>query len=189
MNSKFKVYDDNQKIKDALQVYFSKYHFADGGYNLKWFKIKLGPFYFPFPNTKSRVAAVKLHDIHHLLTGYTALFKGETEIGAWEIASGCGPYKIAWFLNFGSFLYGVFLYPRSLYKAFMRGRRATTNLYYGAVYDETLLDTSIIDLKKKLGIDSKINNTFGDRLLFSFYVLVVTGIPIVICIILVLFLI
>jgi hypothetical protein len=178
---------DTQKIKDALQDYFSKYHFADGGYNLKWFKIKLGPFYFPFPNTTSRIAAVKLHDIHHLLTGYTALLKGETEIGAWEIASGCGPYKIAWLLNFGSFFYGIFLYPKSLYHAFMRGRRATTNLYYSSLYNDALLSTTVFELKQQLGIDSKTTNTFSDQLLFSLYVTVVTGIPISICIILVLF--
>jgi len=183
------VDDGTQKIKDALQVYFSKYHFEDGGYNLKWFKIKLGPFYFPFPNTKSRIAAVKLHDVHHLLTGYTAFFKGETEIGAWEIASGCGPYKIAWFLNFGSFFYGVFLYPRSLYKAFMRGRRAETNLYYGMPYDEALLNTAVIELKQKLGIDSKTTNTVGDSLLFYFYAIAVVGTPVLICIILILFII
>ena len=183
------MYDDNQKIKDALQVYFSKYHFADGGYNLKWFKIKLGPFYLPVPNTKSRIAAVKLHDIHHILTGYTAFFKGETEIGAWEIAAGCGKYKIAWFLNFSSFLYGIFLYPRGLYKAFMRGRRAATTLYYGTPYDEALLNTTVYDLKQKLGIDSKLNNKVGDILLFYSYVTAIAGIPIFICIILVLFLI
>src|SRR5688572_29212059 len=94
-------YDDSLKIKDALQVYFTRYHFKNGGYDLKWFTIKMGPVYFPLPNIKSRVDAVKIHDIHHLVTGYEANMKGEVEIGGWEIASGCERYTAAWLLNFG----------------------------------------------------------------------------------------
>lgn len=103
-------YPDHLKIKDALQLYFSKYHFVNGGYDLKWFRIKLGPVFIPLPNTKARVDAVKFHDIHHLLTEYPATLKGEAEIGGWEIASGCGKYYAAWVLNFGSLLYGVFFF-------------------------------------------------------------------------------
>src|SRR4051812_4043456 len=97
------VYSNSMKMKDALPVYFSNYHFENGGYDLKWFKIKIGPLYIPFPNTAGRVAAVKIHDLNHILTGYTALPKGEAEIGAWEIASGCGKYPIAWALNSATF--------------------------------------------------------------------------------------
>src|SRR5438552_1307220 len=96
-------YSDSLKIKEALQVYFSLYHFKDGGYADKYFKIKLGRLFIPVPNIKARVNAVKLHDIHHLVTEYTARFDGEVEIGAWEIASGCGKYWIAWILNLGTF--------------------------------------------------------------------------------------
>src|SRR5687768_972265 len=97
------VYPDNLKIKDALQLYFSHYHFENGGYDKKWFKIEAGPLFIPLPNIKSRVDAVKIHDVHHLITGYPATLKGEAEIGAWEIGSGCGKYYAAWLLNFGSF--------------------------------------------------------------------------------------
>jgi len=57
-------YADDLKIKDALQFYFSQYHFKDGGYNDKFFKIKLGPTFIPVPNIKARLDAVKFHDIH-----------------------------------------------------------------------------------------------------------------------------
>jgi NADPH:quinone reductase-like Zn-dependent oxidoreductase len=39
---------------------------------------------------KPGAAGVKLHDIHHVLTGYDTTWRGKAEIGAWEIASGCG---------------------------------------------------------------------------------------------------
>ena len=82
---------------------------------MKLFKIKLGPVFIPLPNTKARVDAVKFHDIHHLLTEYPATLRGEAEIGAWEIASGCGKYYAAWVLNFGSFFYGMFFFPKATY--------------------------------------------------------------------------
>src|SRR5687767_9424048 len=112
------VYPDEMKVKDALQIYFAKYHFANGGYDDKFFKIKTGPFYIPLPNVKDRVDAVKIHDIHHLLTEYPAVWKGEIEIGAWEIASGCGSFWAAWLLNFGAIGIGIFLYPKALITAF-----------------------------------------------------------------------
>src|SRR5690348_12299282 len=99
------VYDDSLKVRNALQQYFSRYHFENGGYHLKWFRIKLGPLYIPLPNTKARIDAVKIHDIHHLVTEYEATLQGETEFVGWEIASGCEKYSVAWLLNFGSFFY------------------------------------------------------------------------------------
>lgn len=159
-------YDNSLKIKDALELYFSKYHFANGGYDLKWFKIKLGPVYLPFPNTKARIEAVKIHDIHHVLTGYEAVLKGEAEIGAWELASGCGRYYMAWILNAGSFFYGMFFFPRALFKAFLKGRSIRSNLYYDTIYNEELLNKTVGELKEKLGILSPNKNNQIDYLLF-----------------------
>jgi hypothetical protein len=86
------------------------------------------------------------------LTEYTALWKGEVEIGGWEIASGCGNLIIAWILNFGSFSIGLFIYPKSLFKAFMHGRNAKTNLYYNYSYDKKLLSRTVGELRKELEI-------------------------------------
>ena len=158
--------EDSWKVKDALQIYFSKYHFADGGYNLKWFKIKLGPIFIPLPNTKGRIAAVKIHDIHHLLTQYKANLKGEAEIGAWELASGCGKYIEAWVLNLGSFSYGLIFFPKALFNAFLFGRAMATNLYYSIIYDETLLNKTVGELRDYVGVNKHRNNSAKDHLLF-----------------------
>lgn len=165
-----RFYPDEMKIEEALQLYFTKYHFADGGYNDKYFKIKIGPILIPFPNTKSRLEAVKFHDIHHLLTEYSALWKGEVEIGAWEIASGCGKHIVAWFLNFGSFSIGVFIYPKALFKAFMMGRRVKTNLYCNYAYDKHLLSRTIGELRKELEIESVKRNNLFDYVYFIFWI-------------------
>jgi hypothetical protein len=165
-------YSDNLKVKDALQLYFSQYHFKDGGYKLKWFKIKLGPVFIPLPNIKARVSAVKIHDIHHLVTEYEANYKGEAEIGAWEIASGCEKYSVAWMLNLGSFFIGVLFYPRHLLAAFLRGRRCSTNLYYETQYDEALLNKTVGELRNKIEPVSSGNNSYKDYLLFMWWCLI-----------------
>ena len=166
-------YDNNLKIKDALQLYFSRYHFANGGYDLKWFKIKIGPLYIPFPNTKARIEAVKIHDIHHLLTGYEAILKGEAEIGAWELASGCGRYYMAWILNAASFFYGIFFFPKTLLRAFLKGRLIKSNLYHNTLYDHDLLNKTIGELKDKLGLENKNMNSTSDYLSFVMYTIII----------------
>jgi hypothetical protein len=167
------AYPNQLKLKDALQLYFSRYHFANGGYNLKWFKIKIGPIFIPLPNTKARIAAVKLHDIHHITNEYEANLKGEAEIGAWEIASGCGKYYVAWLLNFASFFYGLFFFPRAVYKAFMKGRKAATNFYHFNSYNNVLFDKTVGELRAIIQPTLSSRNSFTDHLWFCTWCLLV----------------
>lgn len=169
---KTNIYSNTLKVKDALQIYFSRYHFANGGYDLKWFKIKVGFLYIPLPNVKVRIDAVKIHDIHHLVTEYEATWQGETEIAAWEIASGCEKYTMAWLLNFGSFFIGMILYPRCLLRAFLRGRKCATNLYFQTNYDEVLLNKTLGELRKKIEIDSSKTISYKDYLFFAWCCLI-----------------
>ena len=62
-------------------------------------RLQAGPIPLFIPNTRSRVRAVRVHDVHHVVTGYATTFAGEAEIGAWEIASGCADHGAAWVLN------------------------------------------------------------------------------------------
>lgn len=159
------LYENDWLVKDALGKYFSKYHFENGGYADRYFRIKLGRLFIPVPNTKARIAAVKIHDIHHLVTGYTAFWRGEVEIGAWEIAAGCGRHYVAWMLNLGSFIVGMFLFPSALYHAFLRGRRAKSSLYYNISYD-LLLTKTIGELRDYVGVDATNKNKRADYLAF-----------------------
>jgi hypothetical protein len=168
-----KMYPDELKVKDALQLYFSKYHFTNGGYNDKWFKIKIGFLYIPLPNTSGRIAAVKIHDIHHIITEYTADIKGEAEIAGWEIASGCGRYYIAWILNAGSFFYGLFIFPRALFRAFINGRKAKTNFYKATVYNEQLLNQTVGSVRKECLESVQKANNFSDVIFFILFSIVV----------------
>src|SRR5262245_38865112 len=134
-------YPDDMPVREALQHYFAEYHFKDGGYNERWFRIKLGPLMIPMPNIPARVEAVKIHDLHHVITGYTAHWKGEVEIGAWELGGGCGRYWVAWLLNAEVFAVGLVLFPRALFRAWRTGRSIPNNLYHGINYDRALEST------------------------------------------------
>jgi hypothetical protein len=84
----------------------------------------------------------RLHDLHHIATEYPTTWKGEAEIGAWELASGCAYYFWAWVLNGAAALVGLLLWPRATVLAFRRGRRCT-NLYHiePGFSDRLLLET------------------------------------------------
>ena len=159
-------YDDNLLVGQALEKYFSNYHFKDGGYAEKWFKIKLGLLYLPLPNVKCRVEAVRIHDLHHIITEYKADLKGETEIGGWEIASGCGKHTIAWILNSGSFFYGLIFYPSHLWRAFMNGKRIRHNFYKLDTFDESLLHIKVGDLRKAVQATNSKDVSLGNVLHF-----------------------
>lgn len=146
------TYDDTLTVGDARERYFAANGF-DGSYGERWVKLKAGPITFGFPNAAGRVPAVKLHDLHHVVTGYDTTWTGESEIGAWELASGCAGFFWAWYLNLSALAIGLMIAPRAVFRAFVRGRR-TSNLYReeGELRDATL-QRSVGELRRVLGLD------------------------------------
>jgi len=142
-------------------------------------RLKAGPFSFKFPNTTARVRAVKLHDLHHVLTEYDTSWTGEAEIGAWEIASGCGRHYPAWLLNLGALAIGLVIAPRKTWRAFIRGRHSA-NLY-PSIFREELLDRHVGDLRHELSIRSEVPRaSVADRAMFivwSIVAVIVTVAP------------
>lgn len=145
-------YGDDSIVADARADYFSRAGFAsDGGYNDRWVWLKAGRVrFFAFPNTAARVRAVKLHDLHHLLAEYDTTWAGEAEIGAWELAAGCGRHYAAWVLNSAAVLVGLLLYPRRVGAAFARGRRSRT--LYATEFSDDLLRLTVGELRRRLSI-------------------------------------
>jgi hypothetical protein len=144
------VYADDEPVRNARQRYFEANGLGEGGYAERWVKFKAGPFPVAFPNTKGRVRAVRMHDLHHLLTGYDTNLLGEGEIGAWEVASGCHHHRAAWVLNLLAYWGGLLAGPASVWRAFVRGRRSG-NLYAGE-WDEALLDRTVGELRNEVGV-------------------------------------
>jgi hypothetical protein len=138
-------YADELRLVDARTQYFAANRLGDGGYSARWVTFKVGPVRFHIPNTQARVAAVRFHDLHHLVTGYDTTWVGEAEIAAWEIASGCARHYAAWLLNLAAMTIGLLLDAAKVRRAFMRGRHSR-NLYREP-FDEVLLLTTVGDLR------------------------------------------
>jgi len=149
------TYDDALSLRDARERYFTANGF-DGSYSERWVKLKAGPLTLAFPNAPGRVRAVKLHDLHHVVTDYNTTWTGEAEIAAWELASGCGRFFWAWYLNLSGFGIGLAIAPRQVVRAFVRGRH-TNNLYrVEGELRESTLRRSVGDLRGALGLDRSV---------------------------------
>jgi hypothetical protein len=88
--------------------------------------------------------------LHHNAAEYETDWPGKAEIAAWELASGCARYPAAWVLNLGAFDAGLVVAPRRLFRAFLRGRRAKTNLYKSSFDESRLNDITVGMLRDQL---------------------------------------
>ena len=138
-------------VRAARAGYFARNGFDERGYEDRWVHLKAGPIPLVFPNTSARVRSVRVHDVHHVVTGYETTWTGEAEIGAWEIASGCADHGAAWVLNLLALPIGLAIAPRATFRAFVRGRRSR-NLYRATI-DDALLARRVDELTAELGLD------------------------------------
>lgn len=143
-------YADDTPMGAARAAYFAANGFVAGGYDDAWVKLHAGPIPIYFPNSPARVRAVRLHDLHHVLTGYDTTWTGEGEIAAWEIASSCADHYAAWLLNLEAMAVGLAIAPGATYDAFIRGRHSR-NLYR-TPFDDSLLQPTVGAMRRQLGL-------------------------------------
>jgi len=145
-------YADDLTLHVARARYFESAGLDDGGYADRWVVLRVAGIPIgAVPNTAQRVRSVRLHDVHHVLTGYDTSWTGEAEIAGWELASGCANHAAAWFFNIFAALIGLLIAPRALWAAAVRGR-GQQNLYAGE-WDEALLNRRLGELRRHLAID------------------------------------
>ena len=167
--------DDDRTIGEVLGEHLRARSLpADSGVSLRWVKVRFLGVPIVFPNFDARRAILVLHDVHHLLTGYDTDWRGEGEIGAFEIATGCKRYWAAWFFNSGGLLIGLLLAPWRTWRAWVRGRRAAN--YYGRDSRAVLL-LPVGAARRELGLDRPVpGGTAADALGFlAWAVLVVVA--------------
>jgi hypothetical protein len=111
----------NIPISEELKLYWESQNLPiDGGANEKYNSAKIGNYFFKYPNFNGE--ALVLHDINHLITGYQTNWKGECEVGAWELASGGRiGYSNTWIYPISLILLGFFICPIRTIKAFQQG--------------------------------------------------------------------
>jgi hypothetical protein len=168
-----KNYGGAMTLAEARSLFFARSGLGDdGGYNARWVRVETKPFPVYFPNTACRVEAAKLHDLHHIAMEYETDWAGEAEIAAWEIASGCGRHGWAWLLNLGAFTIGLFLFPRRLFRAFIRGRRSA-NLYRSGFPEHELPRRTVEWLRERLEREPASGGaTRRDRIAFGAWCLI-----------------
>ncbi len=122
----------------------------DSGVAQRWVRVRFVGIPIVFPNFDARRRVLVLHDVHHLLTGYPTTWRGEAEIGAFEIATGCGDLWAAWMFNLGGFLFGLAIAPVATWRAFVRGCHCTN--CYGEP-EHAVLAQTVAAAKARLGLD------------------------------------
>jgi hypothetical protein len=162
-------------IRELLPEFYSQYNLGmDGGQSSPYVRVEITKHIILYiPNFTARKKAVLKHDIHHIVTGYPSTFKGESEIGAWEIGSGCKHYWAAWVLDASGFMTGILFNLWGVLKAFARGR-GTKNLYYDNITDEKALDMKLGEIQKLLLLDKYPKETKPsviDVMVFAIYAL------------------
>ncbi len=170
------VENESQSLHELLPVFYQKYHLGnDGGQTSPHVKIEFTrKIFLYFPNFDARRKAVFKHDVHHIATGYTSTIKGETEIGAWEIGSGCRHYWVAFILDLNGMMMGLLINPIGVYKAFIRGRQ-TKNLYADVYTDSQIMDIPLYKIRENLLLNNNPKRgKFKDILLFL--LVIVTGV-------------
>lgn len=165
------IYRPQMTLAEARDEYFQRSGFGvDGGYDERWIKVKVWRIPIWLPNTKGRVEAVKLHDLHHVLTEYPTTWAGEAEISAWEVGSGgLQKFWAGWWLDLMSVAQGLVVNPRGVYRGFMRGRRSA-NLFATA-FDETLLQSLVGEYRQRLKLERPASlPSAADHTAFTFWV-------------------
>lgn len=163
------IYGSEMTLLEARTKYFALNGFGtDGGYDDAWVRVEYGWMRFYFPNTRARASVVRYHDLHHILTGYSTTMPGETEISAWEIATGCTANYAAWILNLLGFGFGLLINRRGVYRSFLRGRYSS-NLYVYP-FDDRLLSSKVGEMRSLMGLDKQsIRADAADRRAFALW--------------------
>lgn len=116
-------------LRTARQAFFAEQNIPEGTYEEAWARLDFFGLPFYIPNNETRARSLRVHDLHHILTGYATDFPGEAEISAWELATGCRDHYVAWVLNTVAVVMGMFVVPGRVIAAWRRGCRSR-NLYH-----------------------------------------------------------
>jgi hypothetical protein len=137
-------------VRMALDRFLTVNGFSTAAYEASTVAIPVGPLTITLPNSEGRKRLVRWHDLHHVATGYGTDLVGEAEIGAWELRAGCT--NVAGYVYNGmAVLVGLCIAPLRTFRAFQRGRGATTLYRLGIDYGAAL-ELPLAELRRRMGV-------------------------------------
>ena len=142
-------------VEEGLSVYLSENGFDPADYDAPWVHITILGVTFPFPNPPQRQRAVRLHDLHHVITGFGTDLAGEAEISAWELRRGLrglGGFVKAIVIT--GTLGGLLHSPRRTFRAWRASGAGGNNLFAATIDHDypRLLERTLADLRRELGV-------------------------------------
>lgn len=166
----FDALPDDMPVREARAIYYRANGFPpDGGDSERFVKLPVGPFRLWLPNLAPRRRAVKLHDLHHVVTGYPTHWRGEFAISGYEVGGGCGRYWMAWLINAGGVGAGLMADAAAVFRAYARGRASGTLYHhvdngpgFDAAYDK-LLDEPLGAVRARLRLVEEAVPTTKDK--------------------------
>ena len=138
-------------VRAALDVYLSENGFTHAEYEAKWTPASFLGVLIPVPNTVPHQRGIRLHDLHHLATGFGTDIAGEGEISAWELRGGLGDLNlyVSSLVLFGTAV-GAFSSPRRTLSAGRASKKQ--NLFRDWSSYAALLELTVGELRERLGI-------------------------------------
>jgi ubiquinone biosynthesis protein Coq4 len=107
---------------------------------------------FTVPNPPAHQRAIRLHELHHVATGFGTDHAGEGEISVWQLRrglAGAGVYVTSVVL--ANALLGLVLAPRRTLAA-LRHSGAGGSLFSSTMEYESVLNQSVGELRARLGV-------------------------------------
>lgn len=138
------------QVRAGLQHYLAENGFTTHGYSSPRSEGSLFGFKFSVPNPPSHQHALRLHDLHHVATGFGTDHAGEAEISVWQARRGLhagGHYVAA--IVIANVLFGLLAAPRRTLAA-LRLTGGKGSLFESDIGYDRLLELSIGELRQLL---------------------------------------
>ncbi len=142
----------SMRLRDALGMYLAENGFTAEAYDSPTTSGSLFGLKYAVPNPPSHQRAVRLHDLHHVATGFGTDHAGEAEISVWQARRGIrasGMYVTS--IVTMNVLLGIVFAPRRTLHA-LRSSTSGASLFGLPVDYEGLLERTVGELREMLAI-------------------------------------
>lgn len=140
-------------VKRGLETYLAENGFSEAEYEAPWTSASFFGLPIKVPNTRAHARAIRLHDLHHVATGFGTDEVGEAEVSAWELSRGLRPtgLYVSAIVLLGA-LMGLVIANQRVRRAYRIAPQGGCLWHELRTPYETLLSLTIGELREKLGL-------------------------------------